>query len=398
MNDVSLTFDPSGFIAGVNKMTQSMTSFDTKMSGSDKSAVKSVDKMSSFMVAKGMLLAQVITGLASKAWGAITKNIPEIGKTFEIAGDIISRNLLWPLRQELIPILQNILNWVRDHRAMFVRLGEVIANVFRAVITIVKTFFGMVERVFTRLFNGLSKIFGVAKLNIEKILNVLIFKITAVYIFLMAIMEPVFNFIVDSLITAAGWVEKFFDGFSKGMKGASPAFADLIHQLERIIDLLMITDGKTSLVGKAFEGLGWIIGKTVKLLVEGLVDSLDAIAGLVSYMSLAKMTITGDKAGASALRKQMDREKEMSFRRQIETYMPNATQAEKNKALEKAGYSPSQTKTASPASGGNTTNNTSNTVNVSVVAPQGMSAHDLSRAVQSGTVNALKETQMRRGQ
>ena len=78
--------------------------------------------------------------------------------------------------------------------------------------------------------------------------------------------------------------------------------------------------------------------------------------------------------------------------------MPNATQAEKNKALEKAGYSPSQTKTASPASGGNTTNNTSNTVNVSVVAPQGMSAHDLSRAVQSGTVNALKETQMRRGQ
>jgi len=102
---------------------------------------KSTQKISKGVSISAMSFLKINAALSFAKMGIskLMSNIPEIGQTFKIAGDVITRNFLWPLRQQLMPYLQKFLNWVRDHRAMFVRWGAVLVNVFQVVVQGVKS-------------------------------------------------------------------------------------------------------------------------------------------------------------------------------------------------------------------------------------------------------------------
>lgn len=400
MDEVALTFNPNSFVAGVNQMTKAMTTFENNNSKVDNNFKKKTDSMSSFMVAKGMLLAQVITS----GFKSMMNKIPEVGKSFEIAGDIISRNLLWPLRKELIPLLQGMLNWVRDHRAMFVRWGQVIANVFRGIVTIVK---GAVEawtRIFKRLGEGISKVFGGASLSVEKILNILVFKIVAVMLFMQAIMEPVLNWVVDKLIMMLGWVKKFFDGFSRGVGNISPALGDLMNQLSRLWNLFSIGEGEIGVIGKAFEIFGFILGSTVQpaiLLIAEAIDSMiTSVKLLADSFKFLGNVLTGDFAAAGQNLKSMKSEFKGFSGRTIDR---GKEFIDKQKATYTGVYDIATSGTKVKASSGsimtnsgNTTNN--NVINAPITIPEGMNPLDAQNMVKDAMTKAIKETQKTRGQ
>jgi hypothetical protein len=219
-------------------------------------------------------------GIAIKgAIGALRQfigEIPEIGKTFEIAKGIIMKNLLWPLRQELIPILQKFLNWVRDHRTMFVQWGVVIRNIFVTI----KTFLTMVWDFAKNFAKGLIKSLGIK--DFTEMINMALLKITAVFIFLDDLLSPFFKSFGAGVGEVIKFVKELADAFVKGFgKGFQmEAITNFFDSIGRLIKNFAGVDA--SPIGKFFKQWSEIIGNidasaltaTVKLLTN-LVDLLD---------------------------------------------------------------------------------------------------------------------------
>ena len=137
-DDVQFTYDTKGFTAAMNQMVTKFDSAVTAMSSHSKTLGNVTEKN----ITNGFLKAQVLFAGLSKVFsfavGQINKYIPEIGQTFNLVSGIVMRNFLFPLRRELVPLLQSILNWTMTHRKVFVEWGSLVANVFRAVIQVGK--------------------------------------------------------------------------------------------------------------------------------------------------------------------------------------------------------------------------------------------------------------------
>ena len=106
--DFDFTFDPTQFLEAFTKITNAIDGVTEKISSVvnvSNNKLSSV-QTSTVSVAKGFILANVAMSVFRSGMNAF----PEIGRTFDVAGDIIQRSLLWPLRQELIPILQTFLD------------------------------------------------------------------------------------------------------------------------------------------------------------------------------------------------------------------------------------------------------------------------------------------------
>jgi hypothetical protein len=278
--DIALTFDPKEFKAGfdailksmgnIEKGIESMTSSTNKM---EKKGARSIGAWTAVMT-KGL---DFVIGAARK----MMSFMPEIGYSMKIAGDIIGRNLLWPLRKELIPILQKMLNWVRDHRAMFVKWGMVIANVFRAVVGIVKSAFEFWSKMFTRLSAGLGKIFGGTIKSVSDLINIIIFRIALLVTTVQVLMEPVMGTLVDTMIQLWKYGKAFVDGFLRGIGNISTPIRTLVEDIGYLISAFQELLGGMGDLDPAFSMLGEIIGTTVGVVFRSLAATLRTIAGLV---------------------------------------------------------------------------------------------------------------------
>lgn len=313
--DIEFTFNPDSFLKGVKKMSDAMNSFESHSKESTKKMEKGNEKMSSGMVAKGQIMANIFMKLAQSVVNFIKSGVPEIGKTFDIAGGIFMRNFFWPLRKELAPMLQKILDWTRDHRAMFVKWGGVLVNVFRAVIQIFKGFYRMFEAMMKPIADKLKQVFGGVASGISDIFNVLLFKITAVYMYLQVAFLPLFERIGKVIAWVIGLVEAFFNGFMDGISGISGPFQDLLNQFYRLIDLFQIGDSKTNILLATFKSLGDFIGTTLYAaisVVAGLIDLvISSIEHTVDMISLAKAKLTGTSSEVAEIQNRMaQREKE----------------------------------------------------------------------------------------
>lgn len=279
-NDISLTFDPAMFTKGVDAMLERMNSIETHLGsivGStnkmEKSGAKSIGLWTAIM-SKGI-------GLIGSAMSKILSFVPEVGKSFQIAGDIIGRNLLWPLRHELIPLLRGMLTWVRDHRAMFVQWGMVIANVFRIIKVVVVSFYELTQRIVERLTAGLKKVFGGTVKSISEIINIILFRITVLCITAQSVIEPVLNLFVDSVSALVGLWKSFFEGLSKGFGPIAGTISDITEIFQELIGMVSDIVGSAGMMGNAFKGLGQILGGIVNIALQVLVELLDdVVSGL----------------------------------------------------------------------------------------------------------------------
>jgi len=367
--DVILTYDPNPFLAGVQKTQKALYDFSTnagntlkkfiskipiigkkfskqkdEVKKSNKDMQKNISKGFTNMALKAVALVGAL-GLIKKAINAI----PEIGLTFQAVGKILSKNLLWPLRQELIPLLQGVLDWTRKNRGMFLKWGGVIVNIFRAAKVLIKGALNLIKALTNSLMKSLGVLTKFAGKDITNIINIIVFKLTALFALLEVKLEPIFSWMGKNLGEMAkgfgeffkelkdiGMLDKFFSilkglgtlltkvlinafdrfkvglklvtsllkGFFKGMakvKDTNKYWEAFVKNMSEAMDLTTVL---IELIGDklapAFEKLGEVIGKlvgeTFKFLISILEDISEAIAKVLEF-AVGKLTPKEDKKG-----------------------------------------------------------------------------------------------------
>ena len=317
-DDVVMTMNVTQFETSLSKVLSGFMKMDSAVKTSDASQKKSVSGMSSWMIAKGNMIASAITGIMKGAVGLVNRHIPEIGRAFEISREIIGRNLLWPLRKELLPLLQGLLNWVRDHRIMFVQMGSIIVGVFRTLKTIVGGFIDIVKDIWHRLASGIEAIFGKTTQSVTEIINLVLFKISSMAIFIMELVGPIFSWVADQLVILSGLVTDFVRGVVSSVGDLSTNLEDIINIFKDLADVIGLSNEGAHVLGKTFKVLGEIVGMTVKPLLSAVAEVLSgvvtAIDTMVTTVKWAYAKLKGDDAGAKNAMDEADRR----FRKRME--------------------------------------------------------------------------------
>lgn len=221
------------FVNGLTKIRamfdrarESSKNFGEETTKNLKESTSSMAQMgvSAFQIAKGFLIANV----AMKGFNALSQSVPAIGQTFEQMGRVISANIVYPLVQEVIPILKSMMDWVSKNRVNFVQIGKVVSNLFRAIWQVVKTVVSSIQSLFTRMW---ETVFGKGTLTFKKFmdyLNLLTLKIAFITTFLGLMLEPIFEKIGDGFDYA--WNnhgKQFFEDLKNGITAIMPALATI---------------------------------------------------------------------------------------------------------------------------------------------------------------------------
>ena len=312
MDDITLTFNPNMFLEAIGKINMGLETMDQNFkSFADQNTKRSEKtKVSALSIAKGIGVANI----AMSGFRKIMAQIPELGRTFSIAGSIISKNLLWPLRQELIPVLQKVLDWVRDNRAMFVRWGNVVRNIFIVIKNLVTGIVRILQRLWDGFISGIERAFNTSVGKMTDLANLLVFKISAVINFLVITLEPVADIIAGIMVKSARAVMGFVQGFSEGFGDVSEVLFDVMDVFKDFLGLLDSMSGKGDTLVKIFRTLGYVLGTVVGgaiRLALSLFDSLLlGINEAVGFVKWGIARLKGDDAEAKRIRKSTDAETE----------------------------------------------------------------------------------------
>ena len=297
MEDVAFTFDPQPFLTAMEKLNGGLDNFVSNTSKMGTQASGHVQKVEMSALALGKALLPII--IIVKAIQKLIQSLPEIGRTFAIVGEIFNNNLIYPLRQELIPLLEKLLGWFRDNRALFLRIGNAIASVFRLVMEVVKNLITLLRDMWDKLFNGLQDIFGRTTKNIEDMVNLMIFKISALVIYIMTIIRPVAMFLVDVILQISKYMQTFFQGFMTGFGSMSPVLDSLKASFSDILGLMRELQVNGNAITNVFRSLGIVIGALVKGALVALVQSLDTVVMGISRAILGVQRIVALRRGES---------------------------------------------------------------------------------------------------
>jgi hypothetical protein len=341
---IDFTFDPAPFLAGMRKASDGMSGLLGKAADVEKRIAGGINRAVTGVAAKvGLLFA------AFKSVGAALREMPEVGMAFGIAKDVFLKNLLWPLRQQVMPMLQAMLDWTRDNRAQFVKWGTVLANVFGAVTVTAKVLWGVFKELTAAVGDSFQRAFHTSFKTFDEFLNVLSFKVSAVIIYmgmlakeLVGDLKPAFDWILDMGATVVGffvdlvtsWAQANEQGKSLGTvfekigaavsviagalaaaakgftEGLLPAVSGIMTPLDgmaatfnRLLGVLGLDDTKG--IRGAFKGLGTFLGTTfhaalvvIGAAFDGMVTALENIKRTMeAIQSLFKGDVTG--AGAA---------------------------------------------------------------------------------------------------
>lgn len=321
-DEAKFPFDVKGFKKAVDQMSKSISSIEPKLNKFGNTMQKSVSK--------GIMSATAKIGLLVKGFKSIMKNMPEIGQSFKIAGDIISKEFFFPIRQQIIPYLQKMLDWVRDHRALFAKWGQAVADVMEIVIDVGKTLWNTLKGIVEILTNSLQKGLGTSFKSLDEFVSVLQVKIAFVTLLIGDVikemfnkMSPTFEFIIekgseildfftslvsswlslndngDSLVTVLDKIYDVFDrivhiignalvGFFEGLveplKNLMTPLDNVVESFTRLLDVFGEDDG--SGLRNAFKWLGNFTGGALIVVFEELAWAIDTI--VVGIQTLAQ--------------------------------------------------------------------------------------------------------------
>lgn len=262
--DLSFGFDTSFFDKGIKKVTSGFS----KMENTAQSVAKGVSAGIGKMVTK---LGALAVGFASIR--GMMAQMPEIGQVFGIAKDIFTRNFLYPLRKQVFPLLQKLLNWVRDSRVRFVKWGNILSNIFRTIVQSVKVFINVVKGMVEGLASFTKKIFGDQAQNADEVMNMISFKISVIISFLSILLQ-----------SAVEMVTSFFGGFADGFMSMSDGFSGLFENIAGLVAIFTEVNEDGNSFAGVLASIGELFGKIVGFVtamtnsfLEGFVPAIENI-------------------------------------------------------------------------------------------------------------------------
>lgn len=321
-DEARFPFDVKGFQKAVDQMSKSISSMETKLNKFGSTMQKSVSK--------GIMSATAKIGLLVKGFKSMMKNMPEIGQAFKIAGDIMSKEFFFPIRQQIMPYLQKMLDWVRDHRALFAKWGQAVADVLKTVIDVGKTLYNTLKDVVKILTNSLQKGLGTSFKSLDEFISVLQVKIAFVTLLIgdavKAMIEkiaPTFEYIIekgsevlsfftdlfgtwiagndtgknfmsimntlydifDKIVHVIGdSVASFLQGMLQPLKDLSAPLDTINNAFQRLLSLF--GDGENTGLKKVFSWLGNFAGNILVIAFEELAWAIDTV--VVGIQTLAQ--------------------------------------------------------------------------------------------------------------
>lgn len=333
-DEVKFPFDVRGFQKAIDQMSNSVSSIETKLNKFGSTMQKSVSK--------GIMFATAKIGLLVKGFKSIMKNMPEIGQAFKIASDIMSKEFFFPIRQLIMPYLQKMLDWVRDHRTLFAKWGQAVADVLKTVINVGKTLWNTLKDVVEILTNSLQKGLGTSFKSLDEFVSVLQVKIAFVTLLIgdavkamfkkiaptfeyviekgaeilsfftdlfgtwatgndtgenfVAIMNTLYD-IFDKMIRVIGdSMVSFLQGMLQPLKDLSAPLDVVNNALQRLLNLF--GDGENTGLKKVFSWLGNLVGDQLVIAFESLAIAIDTVVAGIQTLaqggSLIKDLFTGD--------------------------------------------------------------------------------------------------------
>ena len=323
-SDLDFTFDTSFFKKGIGEVVKGFSGMEVTAA----KVAKGVNRGLTSIIGK---VGLVFAGFKSVKTALL--DMPEVGQAFGIAKNVFLKNLLFPLRKEIFPLLQDMLDWVRDSRVRFVRWGQALANVFRSVVSGVKNIIEFVQQMSVRVSDIAARIFGDRIQSIEDIFNLVTFKIATVvqfatlliqdigslfkgFIFGVGDIGPALQGIIDrfgefiriftesneqgdSLRSVLNTVGEIMGGIARFaaemtrsfLDGFVPAVKDIFTPIQRIFDafsgIFNLVFGTSEQLGKwgdLFESIGAIIGRTILATFETIalvVEKIETIIGQI---------------------------------------------------------------------------------------------------------------------
>jgi len=273
----------SGFFGSIKKIKNKFTGIKDTSQNVTKGVVAGIKKM----VFMGGLLA-----LAFKGVQGILKDMPEIGKAFGIAKDVLLKNLLFPLRKAIFPYLQKMLDWVRDNRLQFVKWGQVLSNVFKVVGSSIKFVIDMGKKIVSAFSGFFERTFGVAVTNITDMMNVLSFKFAIIMTFLQTMISKLIDKFKPALETLGEVFSELIEGVISFVEGFVEGFAEIDKQygiIEEINSLFKEMKNSLETLSPILKPLGKILGKvfgiTLLAALRTIESVLIAISGLIDLVT-----------------------------------------------------------------------------------------------------------------
>ena len=270
--DLSFTFNTDVFKRGIAEVTKGMDSMQTSAT----TVAKGISKGFNAVIGK----LAIIKGAFVAIKGALN-NMPEIGQAFGIAKDIFVKNLLFPLRKQIMPLLQRMLDWVRDSRTMFIKWGQTLANIFRAVTSAFKTLIEFTRQTIKNVSTLVGNLFGDTIGSFDNLLNILSFKLAVAFEFLKLIAKPLREAIEPIIKLLTTVITAFTGGFLEGIAGIEGPLKRIFESMSGIVDALFTGEGPLKFWKDVFEGLGFVIGTTIRLAFEGIAIVLETIETVI---------------------------------------------------------------------------------------------------------------------
>jgi phage-related protein len=321
-SDVDFTFDTSGFKNGLKQIAGGIANVSRNTINMAKN------------VSKGVINAAAKIGLLKLAFRGVQsaiKEIPEIGQTFKIAKGIIMKNFLFPVRKAIFPMLQRILDWVRDNRAMFVKWGQTLVTVFRVVSKAVTRVIDIGKGLLKTFGDFFNKTFGTQIKGFNDLLNIISFKFAVAVEFLSRLLKPVMDIvgpiikvlveniqkisdpimriagnivdIVTGLLSVEGtgkglidvftsivnimgdiakfvfeMVDSFVTGLKPTLKPIVNALGEIFEQIEKIVKTIFSGSESIKEWKEIFEWLGGFIGEAILIPLEAIAFAYKGIA------------------------------------------------------------------------------------------------------------------------
>jgi hypothetical protein len=299
-------FDVGRAVTGSKKLAAGMDAIDMAVQKTEKTSGRIAQTFGS-MAGKIGGAAKSAAGFAASFLGLdsagavlskMTDMMPFIGEGFRVIGNVISRNLLWPLTQKLLPIFEQVLNWVRENRVNFVRMGGVLVSVFNMVHGVARGLIRLLRTGFESLWTAIA---GGARLTLErftKFINFALLKITFFIQYILITIEPLIA-AIGSLLGAV-WknaVLPFIEGFSEGFGSLSAPIRSIIGLLTDLANDVRSLFGVES--AGIFKLLGNLIGTQLKQSIEFVIGAArflyDAFRALVGGAIDGFREVMGDK-------------------------------------------------------------------------------------------------------
>jgi phage-related protein len=323
--EARFTFDTKPFMDGLKKIGDGFTkTFNAVKQISEKITKAVITPIKQMAQKIGGMLAVPFTKAAESAktfvggilsiQGAM-KAMPIVGQTFDFIGDVIRRNLFAPLQQELLPLLQQLIKWVQSNRPLFVKWGQVIANVFTAVYETAKILWGILSKIFDMVAKSVQKTFGTTFKNMEELTNTIVWKMTMLMLFLAHVVEKVVSklqpvidgitalisevvvHIVDFALKIANAAvqgdtfAKFMLGIEAAFEGIKAVIVPVIDGIRDLIVQLLLPDEQGNSFGDVIRDLGLFVEEAGNLIGSGISAFFDGFTTAVSGINTVLVEI-----------------------------------------------------------------------------------------------------------